>query len=246
MDRRDLLQVGLGALVGSAPPPSAGEVPANAETPAAADLRPTARFPVVPSCMALVNVDMQNCFIEGFPVSAPDGPAVLRRINGLAAACRKAGILVVHTAHVLRADGSNAGVMREFIPAIRAGMIYKGSRAADLHRDLHVAPADIVLEKPRFGAFHGTDLELILRSHGIDSVIVSGIATNVCCETTAREAAMRDFHVFFLSDATATFALGSVSAEQLQKSTCATLALFGQVLSVDQMIEQIGVAQQAA
>jgi len=58
--------------------------------------------------------------------------------------------------------------------------------------------------KPRFGAFQGTDLELILRSRGIDTVIVTGVATNVCCDTTAREAAVRDFRVFFLSDGTAT------------------------------------------
>ena len=60
------------------------------------------------------------------------------------------------------------------------------------------------LEKPRFGAFHGTDLELILRSRGIDSVIISGIHTTVCVDTTAREADMRDFRVFFLSDGTST------------------------------------------
>jgi hypothetical protein len=51
-----------------------------------------------------------------------------------------------------------------------------------------------------FGAFHGTDLELILRLRGIDAIIIAGIPTNVCCETTARKATVRDFHVFFLSD----------------------------------------------
>ena len=54
-------------------------------------------------------------------------------------------------------------------------------------------PHDILLEKPRFGAFYGTDLELILRAHGIDTVIISGISTPVCCDTTAREAQARDF-----------------------------------------------------
>jgi ureidoacrylate peracid hydrolase len=73
-------------------------------------------FPVIPRKLALVNVDLQNVFVEGFPVSPPDGPEVVARVNKLAAACRKAGVLVVHTAHVTRPDGSNVGVMGRSSP----------------------------------------------------------------------------------------------------------------------------------
>jgi ureidoacrylate peracid hydrolase len=59
---------------------------------------------------------MQNSFVQGYPSVAPDGPAVLDRINRLAAACRDAGILVIHTSHVLRPDGSNVGVLGEINP----------------------------------------------------------------------------------------------------------------------------------
>jgi len=59
-------------------------------------------FAVNPNKVALVNVDLQNVFVEGFPISSPDGPAVVAQINRLAAACRRAGVLVVHTAHVTR------------------------------------------------------------------------------------------------------------------------------------------------
>jgi ureidoacrylate peracid hydrolase len=190
---------------------------------------------------------MQNCFVHGSPISAPDGLIVLGRINRLAATCRAAGILVIHTSHVLRSDGSNMGVLSEIAPIVKQGMIDKGSESAALHKGLDVDPRDILLEKPRFGAFHGTDLELILRSRGIDTIIVTGIATNVCCETTAREATVRDFRVFFLSDGTATFDIGDVSAAELQRATCATLALvFAQVLTVDEMIRKIsGTARSA-
>jgi ureidoacrylate peracid hydrolase len=165
---------------------------------------------------------------------------VQQRINRVAAACRAAGILVTHTSHVVRADGSNTGVLGEIAPIVKQGIINKGSVSAALHKGLVVDPTDILLEKPRFGAFHGTDLELILRSRGIDTIIVTGIATNVCCETTAREAAVRDFHVFFLSDGTATFDIGDVSAAEVQRATCATLGLlFAQVLTVDEMISKI-------
>ncbi len=200
-------------------------------------------FPVDLRKLALVNVDLQNVFVEGFPVSPPDGPAVVARVNKLAAICRKAGVLVVHTAHVTRPDGSNVGVMGEIIPPTREGMIAKGSFAAALHKDLKVEASDIVLDKPRFGAFHGTDLELILRSRGIDSIIISGIATNVCAETTAREANARDFRVFFLSDGTTTIDMDGVPKDVLQKATCAVLGFaFAQVLTVDQMIGKVQAA----
>ena len=122
-----------------------------------------ADFPVVPERMALINVDMQNCFVDGYPVSAPDGLELQERINRLAAACRAAGIAVVHCSHVVRPDGSNIGVMGELIPPVREGMIDKGSRSAALHDGLAVEDGDILLDKPRFGAFHGTDLEMVLR-----------------------------------------------------------------------------------
>ena len=69
-------------------------------------------FAVIPDRMALVNVDLRNCFVDG-PIAAPDGLAVLDRVNRLAEVCRAANILVVHTSHVFRPDGSNAGVLRE-------------------------------------------------------------------------------------------------------------------------------------
>jgi ureidoacrylate peracid hydrolase len=197
-------------------------------------------FPVVPSKMALVNVDMQNCFVENSPIAAPGGVEVLGRINRLIKACRANGIQVIHTAHVVRPDGSNVGVMGEIIPPVKDGVINKGAPSAVLHGDLDVQDGDIELDKPRFGSFHGTDLELILRSGGIDTIIVTGIATNVCCETTAREANVRDFRVFFLSDGTATFGVGDLTADDIQTATCTTLgAFFAQVVTVGEMIAKI-------
>ena len=197
-------------------------------------------FSVIPERMALVNVDMQNCFVDGYPISAPDGLAVEERINRLADACRDAGILVIHTSHVVRPDGSNVGVMGEIIPPVNEGVINKGAESAELHNGLSVKEGDILLDKPRFGSFHGTDLDMILRTRGIDTIIISGISTNICCETTAREANVRDFKVFFMSDGTATFGMGDLSAEELQKATCTTLGFaFAQVITVDEMIDKI-------
>lgn len=197
-------------------------------------------FHVVPQRLALINVDLQNLFVEGFPISSPDGPAVVKRVNRLAAACRRAGACVVHTAHVTLPDASDAGVMGEIIPPVREGLIAQGSFAAALHADLDVQPPDIVIEKPRFGAFHGTSLEDMLRTRGIDSVIITGISTNVCAETTAREACVRDFKVFFTSDGTATLDMNGVSRHELQRASLAALGFaFAQIISVDAMIEKL-------
>jgi nicotinamidase-related amidase len=187
-------------------------------------------FAVVPERTALINVDMQNCFIEG----TPDGLVTLDRINRLAVVCREAGILVIHTSHVLRPDGSNMGVLGETIPRVRDGFLNKGTESAALHTRLVVDARDILIEKPRFGAFYSTDLELILRLRGIDTTIISGLTTDVCCETTTREAMVRDFRVFFLSDGTA-----ARTVEHHQAALVTVGRVFAQVLTVDEIIQKI-------
>jgi nicotinamidase-related amidase len=191
---------------------------------------------IAPARTALINVDLQRCFVEG----APDGLAVVDAINRLAAACREAGIIVIHTRHVLRRDGSNMGVLAK-IPKIRDGLLNEGAESAAFHEAVGLDSRDITVDKPRFGAFYGTDLELILRSRGIDTVIISGISTPVCCDTTAREANARDFRVLFVSDGTATSGVTSrEEAAQFQKATVAVLdGLFAQVTTIDEVLQAI-------
>lgn len=188
---------------------------------------------LVPARTALLNVDLQNCFVD----SLDDPGPLLGRINGLSARCRATGILVIHTRHVVRADGSNLGVLAE-VDRIRGGLLNEGAVTAELHPGVVVEPTDVRLDKPRFGAFTGTDLELTLRTRGIDTVIVAGISTIVCCDTTAREAHARDFRVFFLSDGTATAA-----GPEFQSLTLDVLdGLFAQVLTTDEMLAKIAAA----
>ena len=206
-------------------------------------------FPIEPSKTALVIVDMQNVFVEGYPFSAPGGPQVLERLSQLAEVCHGVGIQVIYTAHVVRPDHSNIGIMSNVLPPVQEGVIDDGSVSATLHSGVRVREGAIVLKKPRYGAFHGTDLELILRQKGIDTLLIGGIATNVCCEMTAREAAVRDFKVLFLSDGTATFGLpdvgfGAITAQEVQRVTCSVISFFvGQVLTVNQAIEKIRTRQ---
>lgn len=204
-------------------------------------------WPIDPKRTALINVDLQNVFVEGFPFSATDGPDVVHRLNRLARVCRAHGALVIHTINELRADGSNRGIAAEVVTAYLAstgagvkGGIQAGTDPARLHKSLEVEESDILLTKPRFGAFTGTDLDMILRTNNIESVIVGGIATNVCCDTTAREANQHDYKVFFLSDGTGNHGMQGLSAEDIKAATLAAVRLaFGQVLSVDEAIGKI-------
>jgi ureidoacrylate peracid hydrolase len=192
---------------------------------------------LTPTHTALINVDMQRCFVEGTPLASPEGLALVDRVNLLSRACREAGALVVHTRGWMRPDGSNLGVMAELVPPFISALYTEGADSAQLHDKLDVAASDIVVNKPRYGAFYATDLELILRSRGIDTVIITGIATNICCETTAREAAQRDFRVLFLSDGTATKEMNGVAAADLQRATCASLGMvFAKIATIDDVI----------
>lgn len=198
-------------------------------------------FPVIPARMALINVDMQNVFVDRLQER---GLALLECINGFASVCRAAGILVIHTREIVRIDASKAGVMGEILPNVPERFNIDAPSAA-LHPNLVVDAHDIILNKPRYGAFYATDLELILRSHAIDTVVITGLTTSICCETTAREAMVRNFRVFFLSDGTATGEIGGLSADEVHRASLATLgAGFAQVLSMDEMIEKIQSAAQ--
>lgn len=200
-------------------------------------------FVLNPATTALINVDMQRCFVEGTPLASPRGLDLARQVNWLTATCREAGITVIHTRGWLLRDGSNVGSVADLVPAFIRDFYTEGAPTAEIHDAVVVEESDVILDKPRYGAFTGTDLESRLRSQGIDTVIVTGIATNICCETTAREASQLDFHVFFLSDGTATQDMNGVSADDLQRATCASLGqVFAQIATIDEMIDKIQTA----
>lgn len=193
---------------------------------------------VASATTALILVDLQRCFIDrSSEHSAKGALALIERLNALAERCREAKVLVILTAHVLRADHSNAATLPDKVPAVADGMIDETSESAALHSAVRIDPGDIVVRKPRFSAFAGTDLDLILRTRGIQALIVGGIATDICCESTARDAADRGLHVIFLSDGTVTGSgADDPHADEAQAAALARLdAYFGEVVSIDDL-----------
>jgi ureidoacrylate peracid hydrolase len=159
---------------------------------------------------ALLVVDMQNgyCHADGFMAKIgldfrPSRDAVAP-VTRLVAAVRAAGLPVFLIAYELSADYSDAGLLAKRRPQIKeAGGMIRGSWDAAIVDALAPAPGDRVLTKTRHSAFYGTDLEDQLAALSVDTVIVCGVTTNVCVESTVRDAYFRDIEVLVPSDATA-------------------------------------------
>jgi nicotinamidase-related amidase len=85
-----------------------------------------------------------------------------------------------------------------------ADLIIKGSDEACLLPELEISSKDIIIPKTTYSSFHNTGLEEKLKELGIQDLIIGGVMTNLCCETTTRDAFVRDYRVFFLADGTST------------------------------------------
>ena len=205
------------------------------------------KYPIIPEKTAMLVVDMQNDFVqEGAPIEVPRARTMVPRLNRLLNLCRTHAILVIYIRHVIRGGDIDAGRLADHHAAVRQNKaIIAGTPNIEIYEGLKPQPGDLLVAKPRYSAFYGTDLEAILRSKGIDTLIISGTVTNVCCDSTARDAFSRDYKVIFLSDGTASrdlpdLGFGPVSAEEIQKVVLTILAMsFAQVSSIDQVMTEI-------
>jgi nicotinamidase-related amidase len=172
---------------------------------------------VEPTATALAIVDMQNdCCAEGG--SADQAGADLSmyreitpRIAELARACRRAGVPVIHVRiHTLPDGASDSPAWIRF--RMRANKSYDpsneglwhftlvGSWGAEFIDELQPEPGDLVVTKFRSSAFHGTDLDLLLRSNGVRTLLVAGCTTEGCVESTVRDACFHDYFPVVVSD----------------------------------------------
>jgi ureidoacrylate peracid hydrolase len=162
-----------------------------------------------PAQTALVVVDLQRFFLRADGMDIATAREIVPRVNELAAATRAIGGTVVFLRHTFVATGPGAMPSWQFTSRDRREMLAAGlSEGAPGHAldaDLDVAPQDTVLNKYRPSAFLPTssNLDSMLRARGIDTLIITGCVTNVCCESTARDAQMMDYRVIFVADATA-------------------------------------------
>ena len=169
---------------------------------------------------ALIIIDMQRDFLEpgGFGETLGNNVALLKAavppLQTLLAAARKAGMLIIHTREGHRPDLSDAPrhKVERGEPSLRIGapgpmgrILVRGEPGHDIIPELYPAPGEPVIDKPGKGAFYQTDLELMLKNREIDTLFVSGVTTEVCVNTTVREANDRGFRCIVLSDCCASY-----------------------------------------
>jgi len=160
---------------------------------------------------AHVVIDLQNGFMEGgAPVEVPTAREIVPNVNRISQAVRRAGglnVFVRFTTPVESLQGW-ASFYSRLSPERRAAhqaAFAPGAHYWELWPDLSVEDGDLALDKQRFSAFTpGTcDLHAVLGGRGIDTLIVTGTASNTCCESTARDAMQLNYKVIFVSDANA-------------------------------------------
>jgi ureidoacrylate peracid hydrolase len=205
-------------------------------------------FPIQARRTAVIVVDMQELFCnpQG-AVYVPDTAGIIQPISDCTAAARACGIPVIFLRHIVRGDGSDTGRMRDMYPTVDA-MLARGTPGVEIIEALAPVRGDIIVDKLGFSGFHNTDLDTILRSRDIDTIIVCGTVTNVCCETTVRDAAHREYKVIVLADACAAMAYpdmgwGTLTAAEIQKVSLTTIAMeFGEVGSTADVISRMTAA----
>ena len=169
---------------------------------------------------ALLIIDMQRDFLEpgGFGAALGNDVSKLTAAVGpckaVLAAARSLGMLVIHTREGHRPDLTDAPphkVLRGD-PATRIGapgpmgrILVRGEAGHDIIPELYPAANEPVIDKPGKGAFYQTDLDLMLRNRGIDTLLVCGVTTEVCVNTTVREANDRGYRCIVLSDCCASY-----------------------------------------
>jgi nicotinamidase-related amidase len=182
---------------------------------------------------ALLVVDMQNgfCHPEGsftrIDMGLEGAAEAVHHAAIAVAQARRAGIPVVFTRHLYRPGRADEGVaLKQNSPAL-AGIdgLEAGTWDAEVVAELGCGPRDLIVDKVRFDAFQWTSLEPLLRGLGVDELVVCGVVTNICVETTIRSAFMRDFPVILLADCCAaqTRRLHELSVEVLTAYRLATI-----------------------
>jgi ureidoacrylate peracid hydrolase len=158
----------------------------------------------------LLIIDMQNGFCHpdgafaklGMDVSMCN--AAIEGCRELVDAAHRAGVPVIFTRYILRPDLKDAGyLLHAEKPALigTKSLVY-GAWDAEIVDDLKPEADDFVIDKTRYSAFYGTSLESILGTLGVRNLVVAGVTTNICVDSTVRDASYRDYASFVASDAT--------------------------------------------
>jgi ureidoacrylate peracid hydrolase len=191
---------------------------------------------------AVLVIDMQNAFLDpkgsiarmGIPIERAAG--VIETLAAALGRLRRSGAKIVHNRMALRPDYSDAGILARAFPRLRElGHCIKGTWDFENVPGFAPGPNEYVIDKIRFDGFHGTEMESLLRCMGIDTLIFTGIATNICVESTVRAAFTRDFRCIVPRQTTASF------TPEMEAGSMGNFAFgFAEVVDIDEVYAALG------
>jgi nicotinamidase-related amidase len=209
-------------------------------------------FTLAPDKVALIVIDMQRDFIEpgGFGATLGNDVSLLQAIipatARLIAGFREAGRPVIHTRECHAADLSDCPPAKRTRgnPSLRIGdpgpmgrILISGEEGADIIEALYPIAGEIVIDKPGKGAFYATPLDAVLRDQGVSQLVFAGVTTEVCVQTTMREANDRGYECLLATDATESY-FPAFKAAAIEMMT-AQGAIVGWATSVDEIVEAL-------
>ena len=203
---------------------------------------------------ALLVIDMQHDFLdEGVPLEAAGGRDIIPALAATVAAARAAGVPVIYTLEAHRPgrvdSGREAdpGMGKDYYPDGSEGRplpehCVEGTRGIEIVSELACAPGDLQVLKRRYNCFLGSDLDLLLRGLRVETLLLTGVDSNVCVLWTAGEGFQRDYHVRVLEDC--------VAGTSLEEHAAALLIMraltMGRPVYSAEIIAALGVLEQAA
>ena len=195
-----------------------------------------------PARTAFVIIDMINMFVEpGAPAEVPASRGIVGNINRLTEKLRDLGVRIVWITSPIMSNGTDSEWNLLFDLIVSDDMRERtmkaslpGSHGQLLWAELVIEDSDFHAPKNRYSAMIGgsSPLERLLRSLGIDTVLIGGTKTNVCCESTARNAMMLDFNVVMVEDCNA-----ALSDEEHRAALETIIQQFGDVMTAEEVIK---------
>ncbi len=217
------------------------------------------KFEIDPQKTALIVFDMHNQLVrpQDFDPIAAESPQTVKalahiekelipQVKKLIAHCRSKGIPLVYTYHACREDGSDMGLVGEIIQGVKEKKRFiRGMKGIEIYGEIAPQKGDIVVEKHRYSAFYGSDLELVLRGIGKDTLVFTGAVLDLGMESTIRDAVDRDFKVVLPRDGVASKDIadqgwGPLSHDEVERVVLSSLAnRFAMILTTEEVIERL-------
>lgn len=193
---------------------------------------------------ALLVVDMEHDFVHG-PMAVAGAVALASRLAPLLAAARDAAVPVIFANQQLRAGAEDAGPLTRFEPVRTGAALRERTEGVRVVAELDPRPTDLYVVKRRFSAFFTTDLDLLLRSRGVQQLLVCGVAAHVCCDTTTRDAFQLGYETFYLVDGVEMgdlpdIGFGSIGADQAKRVIATVLGhRFATLATIDEIVAEL-------